>query len=161
MIDLTIHIADDNIIKDVKEFLKKTGWSYEDGNYMEEVLINGEWKSFYECVNIDLDKNYEFRYIPLEYDEDAVYTAPGIYIGEVGLLKSEIFDNKEKYIPSTVELISILVGNDLPIIDDKFIDEVKKAFSLSNTSQYHVTDENSVLTFLNEHKGARVFQIYG
>lgn len=156
---LTIHIAPSEIVEDVKEFLRKTSWNSIKGNCAEEWLINGEWKHIDDVSLNEIDSVQDFRRVPLRYDEDAVYNAPGTYIGEVSWMKAAIFENSERYIPTTVELISALVGKNLPEITDEFIDEVRKAFDEPNTTSYGLADRDTVIAFLAEHKGSRVFQM--
>lgn len=154
-----IHVANDALVEHVKEFMKKTSYSSEYGNCMQEVLVNGEWKSIDACSLDEFEFIENSRHVPLVYDEDAVYRAPGVYIGEVSWLKADLMNDSNQYVPSTVEVISDLVGYDFPEITDEFIEKVKQAFELPNMTKYSLAEPNVVLAFLNEHKGERVFQM--
>ena len=94
---------------------------------------------------------------------------PNIWIGEVSWLKAALMEDSDTFIPNTVRDISELIGEDLPVVDDEFIDKVVAAFEqLNNTkkedgvwsgSGYSLANPEEVRTFLEIHKGKKVFQI--
>jgi len=84
-----------------------------------------------------------------------VLDTPGIWIGE-----ASIFGNPDECIPPVIDVISALVDENLPIIDDVFISEVAKAFDIENTTTYNIAEKEPVLEFFRLHKGKQVFSLF-
>ncbi len=114
-----------------------------------------------EFFSATLGSKYHSWSVRRRSDEvyDLVANTPGILIGEVSWLKAFIFDAGEEYIPSTIEKVSAIIGEDLPILDDKMITEILSAFDLPNVTQYELANKEKVRIFLEEHKGKQVFTV--
>ena len=84
---------------------------------------------------------------------------PSVWVGEVSWLKAALFDDSEAFIPDPVGAISELVGEDLPVIDDSFMEKVKEAMAMPNETGYSLAHAEEILAFLEEHKGKQVFTI--
>lgn len=170
--DLHIHvIPDEDTEKHVREYLKKEFWSSEIGYGYDKWFYRGKWVSTSE---VDWDSipegiRLKHRQVSLHFDEKKVDNTPNIWVGEVSWLKAALFDDKESFVPSTVEKISELIGTELPVLTDGLIEEIKNAFSLINNttkeggvwngSGYSLADVSDIATFLEEHKGKKVFTI--
>jgi len=98
-----------------------------------------------------------------------VIRTPNVWIGEVSWLKAALFDDAEAYIPDTVQSISDIIGEELPIIDDNLIGRIIGEFNLTNKTEkpdsvwdgkgYALANPYGVRSFLEEHKGKRAFTI--
>lgn len=173
--DLHVHIVEpEKLERDVRLFLKSDGNSYSDKVTKhiecfvrvkgEEQLIKiwdyeGEPENIIEHIDVELDS----------FDEDAVERTPNVWIGSVSWLKADLFSDSDTYIPQTVNKISCLIGRDLPVITEEFIQEVRKAFELPNNTikedgvwdgeGYRLANVDEVEKFLRLHMGKKVFQI--
>jgi hypothetical protein len=100
---------------------------------------------------------------------ERIDNTPNIWIGEVSWLKAGLMEDADTFIPNTVGDIAELVGEELPTIDDEFIEKVVKAFDQPNNTAkedgvwngkgYSLADPNEVKDFLEQHRGKKVFQI--
>lgn len=166
---------------------KKTVWCSTIGNAYTEYFYNDEWlheeeflslpeedqNKFYDLWNKFQDDNKGktwrenskdfFREIPLkEMDEGIVERTKNIWIGAVSWLKAGLFDDAEKYIPTTVMDISAAVHAEnfgLKVIDDELIETVSKAFDKENTTGYRLAKKEEVVKFFKKYKGKKCFQI--
>jgi hypothetical protein len=159
---------------------KKTVWCSEIGNAYTEYFHNGEWiheEVFMNLSNEEQDKFYDLckessipkrkslyvRDIPLiGMDEKVIENTKNIWIGEVSWLKAGLFEDGEKYIPTTVMEVSSAVHVEnfgLKVIDDNLIEAVSKAFNKENTTGYRIAKKEEVINFLTKHKGKKCFQI--
>jgi hypothetical protein len=166
---------------------KKTVWCSDIGNAYTEYFYNGEWLHEEEFLNLpeeDQNKFYDlwnkfqddnkgktwkenakdfFREIPLVgMDEKIVERTKNVWIGAVSWLKAGLFDDAEKYVPTTVMDISAAVHAEnfgLKEIDDELIETISKAFDKPNTTGYRLADKKKVIKFFNKHKGRKCFQI--
>ena len=96
-----------------------------------------------------------------QYDAayDKIGNSPNIWIGSVSWLKAGLLDDYDRYVPSTVEEISNLIGEDLPTLDEELIAKIVKAFDLPNNTSYELAERNAVREFLEKHKGKKVFTV--
>jgi hypothetical protein len=86
--------------------------------------------------------------------------SPSIWIGEVSWLKAAIFKGgNEEFVRTTVQKVQEIVGEDQPVIDDELIAKIVDAFGEENKTQYRITSVKKVWTFLQEHRGEKVFTI--
>jgi hypothetical protein len=166
---------------------KKTVWSSEIGNAYTEYFYNGEWlheSEFLDLPEEEQDKFFAswdkfqddnkdrtwrenavtfFRHTPLkELDEELVEHTENIWIGAVSWLKASVFDDGEKYIPTTVMEISSACSEpnfQLKVIDDELIEIVSEAFDKENTTGYKLAKKKDVVKFFKKHKGRKCFQI--
>lgn len=96
------------------------------------------------------------------WDEEAhelVSATPNIWVGEVSWLKAGLFNDPEHFVPDVVQAVSEAVGEDLPVIDDAFIEKISIALDSGNTTSYRTAEREAVLAFLNEHRGERAFTV--
>jgi len=84
---------------------------------------------------------------------------PQVWVGEVSWLKASLFDDAETYVPSTIEKIHEIIGEDFPLIDDELISKIKSALLLPNKTNYSIDSGKSVLEFLEKHKNEKAFCI--
>lgn len=88
-----------------------------------------------------------------------IESTPRIFVGEVSWMKASLFGDESKtYIPSTVEIISGLIGEET-VITNKLIKEIKKAFKQPNTTNYRVANDDNVIKFLKKYYGKRIFTV--
>lgn len=91
---------------------------------------------------------------------DRVAAAPDMWIGEVSWLKAALFDeNPEAFVPSAVEKIQEIIGEELPVIDDALISAIDDAMRGPNATSYEVAKPDDVRAFLEKHKGLRCFTV--
>lgn len=92
-----------------------------------------------------------------------IVETPNVWVGEVSWLKGALFDNPDKFIPSAVEAVYDVIGEELPVIDDELIAKIHESLNLDNNTSYSVVDgsdvDNPVIKFLKEHKGLRCFTV--
>jgi hypothetical protein len=81
-----------------------------------------------------------------------------IWIGDVSWLKAALFDDAKSFVPSLVEFISELIGEDFPIITDEMIEKVENANFLAHPS-YKTIEPSKVIDFLKKHKGEKTFTL--
>ena len=180
--DLHIHVIDNlDFEEDCKTALMSTFWASgpDGGNGYREWLVDGKWvhefkvpKGFWERVNNKEIETELREWIIENYNEQAMYNCPDIWVGQVSWLKAAIFDDKESFIPDAVAQISDIIGRDweaLNVIDDKLIEEVRKAFALPNKtakdggvfggSGYELAHVDSIVEFLEQYQGKQVFTV--
>lgn len=100
---------------------------------------------------------------------DKIYKTPSVWIGEVSWLKAALTDDNETFIPNAVGDITDIVGEDLPVIDDAFIEKIMEAFKQPNNTAkdggvwggegYSLANPQEVKAFLEKYKGKKVFEI--
>jgi len=98
---------------------------------------------------------------PEEHQEsfNKVMDSPDVWVGSVSWLKAALLEDGDKYIPSPVMEVSEIVGEELPMIDDELIGQIREALALENTTSYSVASPEAVVAFLEEHRGKRVFTV--
>jgi len=106
----------------------------------------------------DLNKYNDYMKISDEID-DKLYETPNIWIGEVSWLKASIFNDKKTFVPGLIEIVSEIVGEDFPIIDNYFIEKILNSFNCDNITNYRISKKEDVREFLEKHKGKKVFTI--
>ena len=110
----------------------------------------------YDYYNRELDENGESRW-------DKAYHHLGNLesydMGEVSWLKANLFDDNETYIPSPIEVMHDLIGEDFPVIDDEFIKTVKHSLGVVENLTGYATYEDGVVEFLEDNKGKRILYI--
>lgn len=84
---------------------------------------------------------------------------PNVWVGEVSWLKAALFEDEEKYIPTAIEQIHEIIGEDLPVIDDELIARIEQALRLPNKTRYRVAKPEEVVEFLRKYKGERCFTV--
>ena len=94
-----------------------------------------------------------------EDDYLSVAHTPDIWVGEVSWLKASLFEDSDTYIPDSVMEVSKIIGEDFRKIDDKMIEEIERALSLDNTTNYRIASKESITEFLREHYGKKTFTI--
>lgn len=85
--------------------------------------------------------------------------SPNIWIGEVSWLKAGLLNAKKEFVPSTVQKISEIIGEDLPILNKQLIEKIFDAFLLNNKTQYKLASVRKVVTFLQKYIGKPVFTV--
>ena len=132
--DLHIHIVTDAITEEVlSEFFSST--------------IDSKW----------------FKLNPTPWNEreanfGVVADSPNIWVGAVSWLKAALFED-DKYVPSPIQQVNELIGEDLPVIDDEFIVSISAALASENKSTYRFCNPDDVLAFLEKYKGERCFTV--
>ena len=90
------------------------------------------------------------------YDKFA--NTPRICVGEVSWLKAAIMDDEDTFVPNSVARIAELL-QDVPVLTLDLLDEIKEALQFENTTSYSTSSTGSIIEFLQEHIGKRVFTI--
>jgi hypothetical protein len=89
-----------------------------------------------------------------------VTDTPNVWVGEVSWLKAGLTGDNEAFIPEVVWKISELVGEDLPVIDDTFLEKVRAIYATAKEhDHYKVAAEKDVLSFLEANKGKQIFTV--
>jgi hypothetical protein len=84
---------------------------------------------------------------------------PNIWVGEVSWLKAAFCEDNETFIPDAINKISDIIGEDLPVIDDDLINKIAEAMKLPNKTSYSLENAETVIAFLNQYRGEKVFTI--
>ena len=126
----------------------------------EEMLEKHEDSYFYGGPN-DNSKEIDeiFKLIHGDIDEDQSKHPPLEWVGEVSWLKAALLNDYDTFVPSLVGKVSELIGDKFKLVDDEFIEEIGKAFSLENKTGYTLAEKDSVINFLKKYKGREVFHI--
>lgn len=161
--DLHIHVAHGDEIKHVTEYLKEEFSCHgPDGSYKGYRLFklkgSDEWVRFWQIPEDQIDLIEDQKEMRVEYDEDIVFNTPSVWVGEVSWLKAALFEDPESFIPDLVGAVQDVI-HDLVLIDDKLIESIKAALNHGNKTGYSVTEADTVLEFLEGHKGKSAFTI--
>lgn len=100
---------------------------------------------------------------------DRVGNTPNVWVGEVSWLKAMLFEDADTYVPSAVEKISELIGEELPVLTPELRDQILAALKLENQTGYSIANPDEVgerggddvvmRKFLDRHMGKRLFTI--
>lgn len=82
-----------------------------------------------------------------------------VWIGSVSWLKAAFFDDSERFVPSTVQIVSDAVGEDLPVIDDELIAKIGAAWDTENTTSYSIAKREEVVSWLEAHRGLKAYTV--
>jgi hypothetical protein len=99
---------------------------------------------------------------PQPFNEDLyirMERTANVWVGEVSWLKAAVFENQAEFIPGTVMEVQRIVGEDMPIINDEFIQMIESTFDIPNTTGYRLAKKEDVTTFLRQYMGKPVFTI--
>lgn len=132
--DLHIHIFDGITEDDLRIFFSNTVGS-----------------KYFNLFGTDEDRDYKIH--------DKIANTPNIWIGEVSWLKAALLEDSDRFVPSTVERINTVIGEDLPILTEELIAEILKSFELENKTNYNLAKREDIEKFLDENKGKRVFTV--
>ena len=94
----------------------------------------------------------------LGYDEilKKIMDTPSVSVGDWSPLKAALFDD-DKFLPTPLEKIQEIIGEDLPVIDNEMIEKIGNALGLENTTYYDVSSDVPIVSFLMKHRGEQVF----
>lgn len=97
----------------------------------------------------------------LGYDEilTKIMDTPSVGVGDWSPLKASIMEEGDQYIPTPLEKIQEIVGEDLPVIDNEMIKKVGDALGLENKTHYDVSSDVPIISFLMKHRGEQVFTV--
>lgn len=90
---------------------------------------------------------------------ELIANTPNIWVGEVSWLKAALFDSPETYVPSPIEEITSIIGEDLPVLTREIIMDILDALALDNETPYTLTTREKLETFLYQYEGERVFTV--
>lgn len=85
--------------------------------------------------------------------------SPNVWIGEVSWLKAGLLGDSDEFIPSTVQQVYDLIGDELPELTDDLIKKILKTFNSKNNTGYELAESEEVEKFLLKHKGNKVFTV--
>lgn len=103
----------------------------------------------------DMSRKDDFdKLLALNDDEDS-----HVWVGAVSWLKAALTEDADTYIPSAVQAVYDLVGEDHPVIDNTFIDSIHKAMLSKNDTGYSISSGDSIVDWLKRHDGERVFTV--
>lgn len=88
-----------------------------------------------------------------------VSESPNIWIGEVSWLKAALTGDSDTFVPTPVQQIHDVIGEELPMLDEALEAKILEALALKNDTGYDVTKQEEVKTFLKEHRGKRLFTV--
>lgn len=86
---------------------------------------------------------------------------PDIWIGELSWLKQALMAETEgEYVPSVVQAVHSIIGEDLPVCDDELIERISHAFDKAEEHGFYSTNgRDKVVAFLEQHRGERLFTV--
>lgn len=82
---------------------------------------------------------------------------PCVRVGDVSWLKAGISGNFEEFIPGAIQIISDLIGETLPVLDEGLEKKILEALTVPNTSRYQVDSGEDIAIFLEMYRGFRLF----
>lgn len=115
----------------------------------------------YIAMNRNTMGSYYFDLSKYNYDPsliDRCSDTPNFWVGSVSWLKAALFDD-DSFIPDAVNQISIIVGENFPIIDDGLIQKIISAMDSPNNTNYSLCDKSELKEWLEKHRGEKVFTI--
>jgi hypothetical protein len=63
------------------------------------------------------------------------------------------------YVPSFVQAVVDIIGEDLPVIDEDLINRIKYAAKLKNTTRYELNNVVDIVNFLRQYRGKKIFTV--
>ena len=108
---------------------------------------------YFDLHRVPCSKSYDCRHYR------AIVDSEQIWVGEVSFLKAMLLEDTETYVPSTIQAVVNLIGENQPIIDDEFITKIRAAFGENNDTVYSLADVKDVVEFLEANKGQKVFTV--
>jgi hypothetical protein len=103
-------------------------------------------KHFRRCSQVEKDEAYE-----------KVAKTPAVWIGEVSWLCAVLLGGN--YVPPTVSVVRALIGESLPVLDERLEDRLLDALTLDNPTDYRIAEQEQVASFLAAHRGKRLFTV--
>jgi hypothetical protein len=114
----------------------------------------------------DPDNRPEFEpAYPGERDTDQnlawnrVSRTPSVHVGEVSWLSAMIAGDEENFVPNCVSHVQRVIGEKLPVLDQKLRDQILVGFLLPNQTSYALNSMSTVRAFLDAHLGKQLFCI--
>lgn len=74
-------------------------------------------------------------------------------------MKASLFNEPETFIPTPVQKISDLIGENLPVLTEELKTAILEALNSENTTEYELAKKENVQKFLEEHMGEKLFTI--
>lgn len=102
-------------------------------------LINGNTIGSQYCTLMDGRRSEEdsiARDRAQSLAHKVMATTPAVTIGDVSWLKAAFLEDGERFIPSPIERMSELIGEEFPILDANLRDNLLSCLSLKNSSSY-------------------------
>lgn len=93
---------------------------------------------------------------------EKISNTPNIWVGEVSWLKAALYDDSETFVPSPIAKVSEIIdekNKGKALVTDEFIDDIRKALTLSNITGYTISNAKDVVKFLKKYRGKYVFTI--
>ena len=84
---------------------------------------------------------------------------PNIWIGEVSWLKAGLTNDAKTFIPDPVQKVKDLIGENLPVLDEKLLKEIVDALNIPNDTEYSVAEPMEVEEFLRPFIGSQLFTV--
>lgn len=132
-------------------------------NVLGSKYWNGSLLGSYQSTHPMPTKGWEWSKGTKQSDWDVAYAriaeTPNVFVGEVSWLKAALFEDSASFVPDPISAVYDLIGENLPVIDDHFLDLIAKALQLENRTSYSLTHWNEVMAFLELHRGKRVFTV--
>jgi len=101
-----------------------------------------------------------------EYEEtnnvdlfDMCIETPHVQVGGVSWLLAGLYEDKKRYVPKSIQAIEHIANNGFPTINDSLIAKIDDALNITNESIYELNDHATILSFLDYHRGQRIFTI--
>lgn len=140
--DLHIHVYDGLTEDDLREFFRNS--------------LGSKWSAgFFGLLTVG-----ETNLNKMLANHDKILAQPNIWIGEVSWLKASLFEGgEEQFVPSTVQVVSDAIGEDLPVLDGELFERIIGAFSEENRTIYSLAKEENVRAWLQQHMGKRLFTV--
>jgi len=86
-----------------------------------------------------------------------VSNTPNTRIGEVNWVTAAATKNFKAFVPTAIAMISELIGEELPILDNELERRIVEALKKENITHYSLTPERALASFLASHKGKKLF----
>lgn len=108
---------------------------------------------------------FKFFYSPtkgknIEMIKENIEKRPYITLGHGSLLKADIFDDHEKFVPTSVQFMLRLYEKGAILINSQLIKKVLEIYNFPNNTQYYRAQKIEIEHFLNVNKGGYSFLTY-
>jgi hypothetical protein len=108
----------------------------------------------YKIEEMDLEETDLYGCVHWEH----INNSPNLWVGSVSWLKAAILGDAEKYVPSPVQIISDIIGDDIELTPE-VLEKICAAYDVENATQYEIGSKDEMRKFLARYIGKRIFTV--
>lgn len=95
-----------------------------------------------------------------EFILERIKRLPSIIIGHGSLIKAEMFNDYEHFVPQTIIELLILFKDKSLVINNELKEKLLKTYFFENKSRYYLAPKDKIEKFLTVHNGKYLFLTY-